>query len=109
MAMRAPPEGSLRHGAADRGSPQETGQEGDAYITAAPVPATPEMLRRGRERFGIFRAPCHGILGTATRWWLPTCPSAAPLRFSMKKCGAIRPGRIYRVIAEGYGLMRSYG
>ena len=108
MAMRVPPEGSLRHGAAERGSPQETGQKGDGYITAAPVTATPEMLRRGRERFGIFCAPCHGILGNGDTMVAANMPLRRPPSLLDENVRRYPDGRIYRVITEGYGLMRSY-
>ncbi len=39
------------------------GMEGGDWIAENPVPTTAAQLDRGRERYGIFCTPCHGIGG----------------------------------------------
>jgi mono/diheme cytochrome c family protein len=34
------------------------------YLGSIPIPVTPELIRRGRERFEIYCAVCHGIDGS---------------------------------------------
>ncbi len=40
-----------------------TGRDASGWLQAIPVPLTPELLRRGRERYDIYCAPCHGLSG----------------------------------------------
>src|SRR5579871_518476 len=37
----------------------------DEQTARNPPPATPQLLARGQERFGIFCSPCHGLDGDA--------------------------------------------
>ena len=37
------------------------GKSGDQLVTAFPIAITPEVLKRGQERYTIFCAPCHGV------------------------------------------------
>lgn len=84
--------------------------QGDLEAAAAartPPPATPQLLQRGRERFGIFCAPCHGLDGAAdgiiVARGFPKPPSfhSAELRSA--------PAQLYfDTITNGYGAMYSY-
>ena len=67
-----------------------------------------QVLRRGRERFGIFCAPCHGIIGNGDTMVAANMPLRRPPSLLDEKVRRYPDGRIYRVITEGYGLMRSY-
>jgi len=40
-----------------------TGKRGETWCTTLPVPVDARLLARGRERFGIFCAACHGLSG----------------------------------------------
>ena len=40
-----------------------TGKQGAAVVDTLPVTVTPELMRRGQERFGIYCTPCHGQTG----------------------------------------------
>lgn len=107
-AMRRPPEGTVEN---DRrvGDPALTrGRVGDAYVERIPVPVTLGLLRVGRTRFETFCAPCHGVAGdgesvVAENMTLRPPPSLVDARIQ-----GFLPGRVYQVIVEGYGLMRSY-
>jgi mono/diheme cytochrome c family protein len=78
-----------------------------AKLAASPPQVTAELLERGRERFGIYCAPCHGLAGSGdgiiVAHGFPAPPSyhadrllAAPVR------------HFYDVITDGYGVMFSY-
>ena len=107
-AMRHPPGGSVPN---DRvtGDPGLThGFTGGTYEARIPVPVTIELLRYGKDRFEITCAACHGVAGdgesvVARNMTLRRPPSLVDARVQ-----AFPPGRVYRVIVEGYGLMRSY-
>lgn len=74
---------------------------------ANPLPITPELLARGRERFNIYCAPCHSRVGDGdgmiARRGFPSPPSY--------HTDALRnaPDRhFYQVISDGYGVMYPY-
>jgi mono/diheme cytochrome c family protein len=107
-AMRPPPEGAVR---ADRivGRPLYTdGVSGGRYADRIPLPVTRALLARGRDRFDVYCAACHGASGdgqseVAIRMELRRPPSLVD-----EPARSFPPGRVYQVIDEGYGLMRSY-
>lgn len=48
----------------ERDLPLRTGRDGQgAYLTDFPVAVNEALMRRGRERYGIHCAPCHGLDG----------------------------------------------
>jgi mono/diheme cytochrome c family protein len=106
--MRSPPLGTVSRSAVLGPTELLEGTRGDAYVTELPVPATAELLARGRNRYDIFCGACHGVSGdgrtrVAAAMTLRPPPSLHEPRFREYPAG-----RLYRVIAEGYGLMRSY-
>jgi mono/diheme cytochrome c family protein len=78
---------------------------------AAPGATPPEvslaLLARGRERFGIYCAPCHGLAGDAdgviVAHGFPKPPS-----FHSEKLLAAPAQHFYDVITKGNGVMYSY-
>ena len=73
-----------------------------------PAAVDARMLARGRERFDIYCAPCHSVRGDGdgfiTRRGFPHPPSYGEARLRSA------PDRhFYDVIAQGYGVMYSYG
>ena len=103
--MRTPPEGTVPRGS-DLGDPLVTeGVVNGVYADHIPIPVTRDLFARGRERFDIYCAACHGVLGdgrtvVAARMKLRPPPSILGV--------ADVPGRLYGVVAQGYGLMPSY-
>lgn len=105
LAMRSPPIGAVSREAALREAVSGAGIE-EAFVDKIPVPITRDLVQRGRKRFEIVCAACHGLLGdgdsvVATKMSLVAPPSL----FNNPS----RPdGYFYGVITEGYGLMPSY-
>jgi mono/diheme cytochrome c family protein len=104
--MRAPPEGTVPHGTLlplDVAS--GLGPDGLA-IPRSPLPVDARLLARGRERFDVNCAVCHGLLGDGE--------SQVSLSMSLRRPPSLHAyrdvpdGHIYRVISEGFGLMPSY-
>ncbi|WP_437573079.1 c-type cytochrome [Sorangium sp. So ce887] len=109
--MRRPPEGTVPN---DRvtGDPGltrgVTGAAGGAYVARVPVPVTIELLRYGQGRYEIFCAACHGIAGDGESEVARNMTQRRPPSLVDPRVQAFPPGRVYQVIVEGYGLMRSY-
>lgn len=84
-------------------------QDDLARETSARVspPVTPPLLARGRERFGIYCSPCHGLDGYAdgivVARGFPRPPSFHEARLLSA------PGQLFfDTITNGYGAMYSY-
>ena len=77
-------------------------------IAANPPRVTDAFIARGRERFGIFCSPCHGLDGAAdgviVQHGFPRPPS-----FHNDKLRAMPPRQIFDTITNGYGVMFAYG
>jgi mono/diheme cytochrome c family protein len=80
----------------------------DSYVAANPLPKTAEVLARGRERFNITCAVCHGRTGleglVARRWPVPV-----PKISQDERIVALPDGQLYETIATGRSTMPGYG
>jgi len=91
------------------------GKQGDAWAVDFPMPVTGVLIRRGRERYNLFCAPCHGLVGDGngivskraeeleTAGWVP------PVSFHT---GLIRQrpvGHLFNTVTNGIRSMPSYG
>jgi len=108
-AMRVPPPGTVPRDAAPRDLlAGEIGAEaGD--VERIPVALTPELLRVGRARFDVFCAVCHDVLGNAASPVAERMQLRPPPSLHTERIRAFPPGRLYRIIRDGYGLMPPYG
>ena len=78
-----------------RGQDDHDGELADA--TPPPlIPSTADALRRGRDRFEVFCAPCHGLLGDGTSAVAERMAPPAPAVPRDTRNGALRPARIVR-------------
>jgi len=97
---------------------------GNAFVTRNPVPATEEVLARGRERFAIHCAICHGYSGqggngapdSATpgngivgRRWPVVLPSFHHVEGADNRVPQMSDGEFFEVITNGKGTMPAYG
>jgi mono/diheme cytochrome c family protein len=62
-AMRPAPEGTVARGRLAEDERFHRGRSGEDWVGEIPVPVTGAVLRRGRERYGIFCSVCHGLSG----------------------------------------------
>jgi mono/diheme cytochrome c family protein len=81
---------------------------GGKAFAQVPLQVTPVLMARGRRRFGIACAACHGAGGfggsiVAENWLPPRPPS---LRSGV--AAQLPPGMIYQVITNGFGRMPAY-
>jgi mono/diheme cytochrome c family protein len=104
-AMRAPPAGAVAVDAElEAGGAAASG--GSAAGSA--VQFTSALVERGRERFDIFCAPCHGIAGDGDSVVAGKMQLRRPPSLGEERLRRLSDLQLYRVVVEGYGLMPSY-
>ena len=80
-----------------------TGHIGDYFGNGMPeeleltAESAATLIRRGKERFGIYCAVCHGATGIAN------------LHLDPFKAASYPDGRIFETITKGKGMMSGYG
>jgi mono/diheme cytochrome c family protein len=106
VAMLHPPEGTVRYRA-----PLEpavaTGRAPDGKpLAVSPVAIDAKLISRGRTRYEVSCAVCHGLLGDGE--------SQVALNMSLRRPPSLHlyrdvpDGHIFGVITNGFGLMPSY-
>ena len=107
-AMRPLPAGTVpREWVAD--PERRTGKAADGTdLAAVPLPITRALLDRGRVRFAIACAPCHGVAGDGDSVVGHDMQRRQPPSLHEPRIVALSPGALYRVIIDGYGVMPSY-
>lgn len=75
--------------------------------SAAPPPISAKVMQRGRARFDIYCAPCHGLGGRGDGMIVQRGFPPPPDYASPKLRGASAQ-HIFDVITNGYGVMYSY-
>ncbi len=78
-----------------------------SLVTAFPFPITGQVLKRGRQRYDIYCAPCHGRAGYG-RGMVVLRGLRAPPSFHTDRLREAPVGHYYDVITNGYGAMYSY-
>ncbi len=73
-----------------------------------PIPQTAESLERGRDRFSIYCALCHGEQGGGDGPIAPALNNIIPA-LTTDRARGYTDGYIYTMIQDGRGLMRGYG
>jgi mono/diheme cytochrome c family protein len=86
----------------------DTGKMGDRWGTGMPVEVTPELMRRGRERFNITCAMCHGATaagnGITKQYGLATVVTLQDDRIR-----GMADGEIFNTVTNGKNTMMPYG
>jgi mono/diheme cytochrome c family protein len=79
------------------------------FVETNPLLVNEQLLQRGRERFDIYCAPCHGRLGDGNGITkkLGVMPAVANLHD--KRIVEMADGEIFNTITHGKGLMGAYG
>src|SRR5205823_7401345 len=84
------------------------GKMGDRWGTGIPIEVTPELMLRGRERFNITCAMCHGATaagnGMTKQFGLATVVSLQDDRIRK-----MADGEIFNTITNGKNTMMAYG
>lgn len=116
VTMRKPPVGTVARGLLNEDDAYFRGIARDTiFVQEIPVQVTKPMLERGRERFNIYCAPCHGQSGNgngmthvraqalAEGTWTP------PTDLTSQTVVERPSGHIYNTISNGIRTMPSYG
>jgi len=62
-AMRGSVEGTVPRGELNGEPAYHYGRVGEDWVESMPIPVTMQLMERGRERYDVFCAPCHGLVG----------------------------------------------
>lgn len=74
---------------------------------AFPLPLTPELMKRGQERYRIFCSPCHGIQGDGNGM-IAMRGMKHPPSYSDTQILQESNGYLYDVVTNGFGAMLGY-
>lgn len=112
--MRPPVSGTVARGELQEDDALYRGLVGEDWIEEIPVPVTLQVMARGRERFAIFCAPCHGLAGGGDGMiskraeelqegtWTP------PASFHTELIRSRPPGHIFNTVSNGIRNMPAY-
>jgi len=126
-AMRLPVPGTIAEGQLDddpylnRGylvvGKDDKGEEIRDYFSTFPIPVDMATILRGQQRFGIYCAPCHGLVGEGGATGMVSIRALAreeplwvpPRSMHAEAVRAQPAGEIFNTISHGKGKMPAYG
>jgi mono/diheme cytochrome c family protein len=100
-------EGTVARGMLREDTHLYAGKVDGALAETFPFPVTAEVLQRGRERYGIYCTPCHGLAGNGDGM-IVSRGYRKPSSFHVDRLRAERPGYFFDVITNGFGAMPDY-
>ena len=86
----------------------DTGKMGNNWGTGIPIPVTPQLLQRGRERFSITCAMCHGATATGNGI-TKSYGLATVVTLQDDRIRKMADGEIFNTITNGKNTMMAYG
>jgi mono/diheme cytochrome c family protein len=86
----------------------DTGKIGNNWGTGIPIPVTPQLLQRGRERFTITCAMCHGATATGNGI-TKSYGLATVVTLQDDRIRKMADGEIFNTITNGKNTMMAYG
>lgn len=113
--MRPPVVGTVARGELFEDDHLYRGTDGEAWAEGFPMPLTAAVLERGRERFDIYCAPCHGLAGEGNGMvarraerlqegtWVPPLSVYDEIILNRPE------GHIFNTITHGIRTMPAYG
>ena len=107
-SARPLPAGTVARGTLHEDRAFATGTVDDStFVSELPFALTPELLQRGRERYGIFCIVCHDALGTG-RGMVVQRGYKQPPEFHIERLRQQPAGYLFDVISKGFATMPSY-
>jgi mono/diheme cytochrome c family protein len=104
-AMRKPVEGAISREAVLGAPLFVDGIDDGHYAEHFPLTVSKELLEQGRLGFEVVCATCHGVLGDGDSPVAAKMQLRKPPSLLTDDIAGFPPGRVYRVITVGYGLM----
>ena len=86
----------------------DTGKMGNNWGTGIPIPVTRQLLQRGRERFNITCAMCHGATATGNGI-TKSYGLATVVTLQDDRIRKMSDGEIFNTITNGKNTMMAYG
>jgi hypothetical protein len=107
-AMRAPPSGAIAHDRITSDPARSNGMVDGRYVEQIPLYLSKTTMDRGHARFDIFCAPCHGVAADGESMVAANMTLRRPPSLINADVRGYPAGKIFQIMTEGYGLMRSY-
>ncbi|HEX4120887.1 MAG TPA: cytochrome c [Verrucomicrobiae bacterium] len=107
MASRTLVPHTIARGHLDGDTAFYTGMVGTNLVETFPFPVTRATLERGRERFDIYCAPCHGRGGDG-HGMIVQRGYPAPPSYHIDRLRQAPVGHFFDVMTRGYGIMYPY-
>lgn len=108
MSFRTPPEGTVSREQVTEQSPRTTGKSGEDPVDSFPLETDIELMRTGREQYGIYCSHCHGPSGygdgMVVQRGFPSPPS-----YHIDRLRDVPLGHFFLVITNGHGRMPAFG
>jgi mono/diheme cytochrome c family protein len=116
-AMRKPVAGTVSEGGLEANEHLYRGLVNGKPAATFPMPVTMQMMLRGQERFGIFCATCHGLLGDGGNTGITSIRAikrlepkwVLPLSLHKPQIREYPVGQYFVTITNGVRTMPSYG
>ena len=106
--MRTPPAGTVPMERTTGPTAFVDGRTGNTPVDAIPGSVTLAAIERGRNRYDVFCAACHGLDGTGDTPVAANMQLRRPPSLHEARIRQLAPGAIFGVVSRGYGLMPSY-
>jgi cytochrome c len=106
-AARPLPDGTVARGFLNADPRLATGKVGGQPVAELPVPLTRALLERGRDRYGIYCTPCHGLTGDGLGMVVQR-GYRRPNSFHIDRLRAAPVGYFFDVMTNGFGSMMDY-
>lgn len=106
-SARLPPLHTVARGVLAPDNPLTSGKEGGVWAVALPIPVTRELVMRGRERFEIFCADCHGEDGYG-RGIVVMRGFPRPESFHDARLRGAPVGLLFGAVTRGHGIMYGF-
>ena len=107
MSARPAVEGTIARGQVNEDTFFTTGKVGNAFAPSFPFPVTPQVMKRGQERFEIYCSMCHGRTGMGLGMIVQR-GYRRPTSFHEERLRNEPPGYFFDVMTNGFGVMPSY-
>ena len=107
-AMRAPPAGAVAYDRMTVDPARSSGLVDGRYVEQIPMEVSKPVMDRGRVRYDIFCAPCHGVAADGESRVAANMQLRRPPSLVNAEVRAYPAGKIFQIVSQGYGFMRSY-
>jgi mono/diheme cytochrome c family protein len=106
--MQPPPEGTVPRTRLIGPPELVDGLAAAGFLAKIPVAVDRALLQRGRSRYELFCATCHGIDGSGQSQVAHNMTLRRPPNLVAEPVRSFPVGRVFQVITHGYGFMPEY-